>query len=97
MIYTSCYSTNIAKYFKENVPEIISFDSIGCVEVESKVLELIKDNDYIIYNAVALDYVDPENIIFIDNNGIPHNFKDYFKEKLEYMYPGEILLNLNDD
>lgn len=95
MIYTSCNSNSIKKYFKTNIPQIISFDNIGCDEIEDKVSGLLMDNDYIIYNNVALDYIEPKNIIFIDNCGTPHNFESFFKDKLEYMYPGEVLLNLH--
>lgn len=51
------------------------------------------------HSTVFLDYVNAEDIIFLyrDMNGCTkaiHLFEDnYFKEKLAYMWPGEVILN----
>lgn len=53
------------------------------------------------HSTVFLDYVDAQDIIFLyrDSNGYTkavHLFEDsYFQEKLEYMWPGEVLLNMS--
>ena len=52
------------------------------------------------HSTVFLDYIKPENIIFLyrDSEGCTrsvHIFEDpYFREKLEYMWPGEVLLSM---
>lgn len=53
------------------------------------------------HSTVFLDYVDAKDIIFLyrDDKGYTktiHLFEEpYFKEKLEYMWPGEVLLNMS--
>lgn len=53
------------------------------------------------HSTVFMDYIDTENIIFLyrDDNGCTKAVRlfedDRMKEKLEYMYPGEILLNMS--
>ena len=53
------------------------------------------------HSTVFLDYIDAKDIIFLyrDNEGrtkAVHLLEDdYFKEKLEYMWPGEIFLNMS--
>lgn len=53
------------------------------------------------HSSVFLDYIAAEDIIFLyrDENGFTkavHLFEEeYFKEKLEYMWPGEVLLNMS--
>lgn len=64
-----------------------------------------KDNRQIIvttHSTVMLDYFEAESIVFIwrDENGKAYS-KSLFmnkemKEKLEYMYPGEVWLNMNE-
>lgn len=55
------------------------------------------------HSTVFLDYIDAKDIIFLyrDNEGrtkAVHLLEDdYFKEKLEYMWPGEIFLNMSQN
>lgn len=63
------------------------------------------DNRQIIvttHSTVILDYFEPDSIVFIwrDENGKTYSkplfLNDEMKEKLEYMYPGEIWLNMSE-
>lgn len=52
-----------------------------------------KDALILIIDTVLLDYIPPDIIYYIDTNGSEIPFAQVFSHELEYMWPGEILLN----
>ena len=55
------------------------------------------------HNTVLLDYIDPDNIMYLSRDSLGNTkaynpfFRSPLKEKLDYMYPGEIILNTTND
>lgn len=85
------------KRFAENksVCLIIEHFNVHPTKIQDTVSKFLNDfkdsNAYIVtYNTSALDYVPVDNIIYIDENLTAIPFKEKFKEKLIYMFPGEI-------
>lgn len=53
--------------------------------------------EWVFYDTLAMDYVPIEMLKFIDDRGEVHDFTEKFKSELEYMYPGEVILNLHKE
>ena len=45
------------------------------------------------YNTLALDYMDPGYLILVKEDGAEISFNEAFKKELEYLHPGEALIN----
>lgn len=69
-------------------------DLVHPSEAEEKAHDLEQsEKDFICYNTVILDFINPRNIIFINDDLSIENFFEKFNKEINYMYPGEIILN----
>ena len=82
------------KYSKDNN---IKFFNELChpSDARDKASELEQSGkELICYNTVVLDFINPRNIRFINDDLTIENFYEKFESSLGYMFPGEIILNL---
>jgi hypothetical protein len=94
MVYVALNDEIIEKYAKIH-PNISLYNKVvhPCkAELAAKDIQS-QPNDYFIYDVAILDYIDPQNILFINEDLSVENFKDKFKEELDSMFPGEVLYN----
>lgn len=96
MIFVSINDTNLLK-FKENHTELnlkLFEETVHPCNAKKKAQELNEsETNYILYDTVIMDYIDSDKLFYVNNNGESILFRDKFKEKLKYMYTGEIMLN----
>lgn len=93
---------NINKYFELNniKGKLIRFDNYSIDKLESFVDSFLKNHlnkneKFILYNTCVMDYLPTDIIYYVDDELNEYQFSEYFKEKLSYMYPGEILYNMH--
>lgn len=68
-------------------------------DIATELCKIVKENNIecVLYNTVVMDYIDLDLLVYVDNAGNTYSFKERFKEQLCIpLYPGEILLNINN-
>lgn len=71
------------------IPEYLHYTEM---EKYANLISWEKKN-YYTYETVLMDYVKPQFIRYVKDKDTALNFEEIFKTDLEYMYPGEIMLN----
>lgn len=103
MIYVSNLEEGLFKLAKKiqltKFTDVEGIHPSKAKDIATAMCEIVRKNNVecVLYNTVVMDYVDLDLLMYVDNAGNTYSFKEKFKEQLCIpLYPGEILLNMNN-